>query len=484
MAQKIVIDPVTRIEGHLKIEVEVDGGKVVNARSSGALFRGIELILRGRDPRDAQQFVQRICGVCPIGHATASALALDDAFDITPPDNGRIIRNLIYGSNYIQSHILHFYHLAALDYVDVVRAGLAVAPFVPRYEGDYRLPDAVNKAAVEQYVKALDMRKKAHEMLAIWGGKMPHVQSIVPGGSTERVDAQKVVEFRFRLRELISFIDNVYVPTVKAVAEVYSDYFSIGTGCKNLLAFGAFPQSASDPLGQNGFFKRGAYLNGQDIVITPQAVTEEVKYSWYLDDTGGSKHPSESVVTPDPRKAGAYSWLKAPRYEGHPMEVGPLARMWVNKQADVRALGDKAFSVMGRHFARAIECSLIAHAMDEWVEQLKPGEPTCTPHIVPEASTGMGLTEAARGALGHWIKIEGKKIAKYNAVVPTTWNASPRDERGTPGPIEQALIGTPVKDPKNPIELVRIVRSFDPCLGCAIHLMTPDKKVLAEYRVY
>ncbi|MDH7478500.1 MAG: nickel-dependent hydrogenase large subunit [Syntrophomonadaceae bacterium] len=483
MAQKIVIDPVTRIEGHLKIEVEVDGGKVIDARSSGVLFRGIELILQGRDPRDAQQFVQRICGVCPIGHATAATLALDMALDIEPPDNGRIIRNLIYGSNYIQSHILHFYHLAALDYVDVVRAGLGVAPFVPRYEGDYRLPDDVNKAAANQYVQALEMRRKAHEMLAIWGGRMPHVQSIVPGGSTEKVDAQKVAEFRFRLKELTSFVDNVYLPTAKAVTEVYSDYFAIGAGCRNLLAYGAFPLTSSDPQGINGFFKRGASVGGQDLPISPQFITEEVKFSWFNDDTGG-KHPYDSVVTPNPTKAGAYSFLKAPRYDGRPMEVGPLARMWVNRQAEVRALGDKAFSVMGRHFARAVECSLIAHAMDEWAQQLKPGEPTCTPHVVPEKSQGMGLTEAPRGALGHWIRIEGGKIAKYNAVVPTTWNASPRDEKGVPGPIEQALIGTPVKDPKNPFELVRIVRAFDPCLGCAIHLMTPDGKGLGEYRVY
>jgi len=483
MAQKIVIDPVSRIEGHLKIEVEVDGGKVVSAHSSGMLFRGLELILQGRDPRDAQQYVLRICGVCPLIHGTGATLALDDAFDLTPPDNGRIIRNLMLGSNFIQSHILHFYHLAALDYVDPVRAGLNVAPFAPRYEGDYRLPDDINKAAVDQYVQALEMRRRAHEMLAIWGGRQPHIQTMVPGGSAARVDAEKVFETKSRLAELTAFIDNVYVPTVKAVATVYADYLDIGVGCKNFLSYGGFPQNSADPLGANGFFKRGISIQGKASAMTPQYITEEVKYSWYNDDTAGSQHPTESVITPYPHKPGAYSWLKAPRYEKQPMEVGPLARMVISKEPQTGALGEKAYSVMGRHFARAVECSMVAHAMDKWLGELVPGAPTCVPHVIPEESTGMGLAEGPRGALGHWIKIEKQKTAKYNAIVPSTWNFSPRDERGVMGPVEQALIGTPVKDPKNPIEVVRVVRAFDPCLACAIHLITPDQKVLAKFRV-
>ncbi|MGB9792035.1 MAG: nickel-dependent hydrogenase large subunit [Thermacetogeniaceae bacterium] len=472
---KVIVDPVTRIEGHLKIEVEVEGGKVVEARSSGTLFRGIELILRGQDPRDAQEIVQRICGVCPIGHATAATLALDDAFGIKPPHNGRIIRNLILGSNYIQSHILHFYHLAALDYV---KGPDNIPPLAPRYEGDYRLPDAVNNAAVNHYLQALEMRKKAHEMLAIFGGRAPGQRAIVPGGVTETVDAEKIVHFKYRLAELIDFIDNVYVPDVLAIAEAYSDWFEIGKGCKNLLAYGAFPIDDDGNL----FFKRGVYTEGVEGELDPGKITEEVKYSWYNDDTGGTK-PTESVITPEPNKAGAYSWLKAPRYDGKVHEVGPLARMWISKDPKVRSLGDKAFSVMGRHAARALECQKLAHAMAEWVMQLEPGKPTCTPHRVPNTADGMGLTEAARGALGHWIKIEAGRIAKYNAVVPTTWNGGPRDSKGQPGPIEQALVGTPVKDPNNPIEIVRVVRSFDPCIACAVHIITPGRDV-RSFRVY
>lgn len=479
MPQKIIVDPVTRIEGHLKVEVEVDGGKVIDAKTSGTMFRGIELIQRGRDPRDAQQMVQRICGVCPTGHATAGTLALDDAFGIEPPPNGRIIRNLILGSNYLQSHILHFFHLAALDYVK----GPDVAPFTPRYQADYRLPDAVNKKAVDAYLEALNMRRKAHEMLAIWGGKAPHVQAIVPGGTTERPDSQKIVEFKFRLQELTGFIDNVYIPIAQAVVAAYPDWLEIGQGCMNFMSYGGFPlEEGKDHVQKNKFFPSGVYLNGQFANFDPAKITEEVKYSWYEEDTGGLS-PEDAIVKPDPKKKDAYSYLKAPRYEGQPMEVGPLARMWVAKQKDVAKLGNKAFSVMGRHFARAVECSMVAHAMDEWVGQLNQGAEVCTPHEVPSSAQGMGLCEASRGALGHWHKINHQRTEIYNAVVPTTWNASPRDEIGKPGPMEQALVGTAVKDPANPVELVRIVRAFDPCFGCAIHLMTPDKKVIAQFRI-
>lgn len=479
MAQKIVVDPVTRIEGHLKIEVEVDGGKVVDARSTGTLFRGFELIIQGKNPLDAQQLMQRICGVCPIAHATAATFALDDAFGLTPPTNGRLIRNLIFAANFIQSHILHFYHLAALDYVK----GPDVAPFTPRYEGDYRLPKAVNDAAVEHYLQALEMRKKAHEMLAIWGGRMPHVVGIVPGGSTEHVDAQKIVDYKSRLAELTGFIENVYIPDVLAVADVYKDWFEIGAGCKNYLSYGGLPtKDGSMATRENMFFKPGVYINGSFDRFDHTKVYEDVKHSWFNDDTGG-KRPTEAVITPDPDKADAYSWLKAPRYNGNVMEVGPLARAWINQDPFIVGLGEKAFSVMGRHAARALEAKAVAKAAAEWMLQLEPGKPTCVPHEIPEQAEGMGLTEAPRGALGHWIKISGKKTEVYNAVVPTTWNCGPRDEKGQPGPVEQALIGTPVKDPSNPVELVRIVRAFDPCLGCAIHLVTPDQKI-NQFQVY
>lgn len=472
--QRIVVDPVTRIEGHLMIEVEVDGGKVQSAKSSGTLFRGIELILKGHDPRDAQEFVQRICGVCPVGHGTAAAFALDDAFDIEPPRNGRILRNLILGANFIQSHILHFYHLAALDYV---KAPDTILPLAPRYEGDYRLPEDVNNAAVNHYLQALKMRKKAHELVAIFGGRAPAPRAIVPGGVTEVVDAEKILNFKYCLAELIDFIDNVYVPDVLAIADVYQDWFEIGTGCRNLLAYGGFPQDDQGKL----FMPRGTYIDGVDNDFNENMITEEVRYSWYKDDI--DKNLLEAVITPDHEKSDAYSWMKAPRYNGKVMEVGPLARMWVAKDSTICSFGEKAFSVMGRHAARALELKKLAHAMNDWVMELEPGKPTCTPHELPKTATGIGLAEAARGALGHWVKIEAGRIEKYNCVVPTTWNAGPQDDKEQPGPIEQALIGAPVNDPNNPIELVRIVRSFDPCIACAVHVITPYRN-MGLFRVY
>jgi len=403
---------------------------------------------------------------------------LDNAFGIEPPPNGRIIRNLILGSNYIQSHILHFFHLAALDYVQ----GPDVPPFVPRYQGDYRLPADVNQLAVNSYLEALNMRRKAHEMTALWGGKMPHQQAIVPGGVTEVPDTSKIFAFVSRLDEVTAFIDNTYIPIVKAVAGAYADWFDIGRGCMNMLAYGAFPQEEGmDHIKKKKFFPAGVYVRGQYKELEPEKITEQVKYSWFKDGIAGT--PDQAMVEPDVNKKDAYSFLKAPRYNGEVMEVGPLARAIVSKQPDVISLGDKAFSVLGRHFARAVECSAVAHAMKDWALKLEAGQPVATPHKIPASAQGVGLTEAARGALGHWNRIEHQRTAVYNAIVPSTWNMSPRDDNGKMGAMEEALLGTPVADTKNPIEVVRVVRSFDPCLACAVHIMTQDKKVLSQLQI-
>jgi Ni,Fe-hydrogenase I large subunit len=517
---KIIIDPITRIEGHLKVEAVVEDGEVKEARSSGTLFRGIELILKGRDPRDAQRITQRICGVCPTGHSTAAALNLDSAFGIADkiPDNGRIMRNLILGSNFIQSHVLHFYHLAALDYVDVTAvAGYEgsdpalnsvkrfidrgeLAPFVPRYEGDYRLSPEVNRQAVAHYVQALDMRRKAHEMLAIFGGKMPHNVGIVPGGVTEVPTVDKIASFLWRLNEIRHFIDTVYIPDILAVAGSYADHFEIGRGCGNYLAYGAFDMDGreTDLTKRNRFLPSGtvsaADLKPKD--VDAAKIREEVRHSWYADSSSG-RHPSQGETSPQPGKDGAYSWLKSPRYDGQVHEVGPLARMvvaYARGNEKVKPLIDGALaqlgapveallSALGRHAARALETKLVADAMADWVLQLKPGEPVYFDYELPDEAEGMGLTEAPRGALGHWIAIKDRRIASYQCVVPTTWNASPRDDKGEPGPVEQALQGTKVRDEQNPFELVRIVRSFDPCLACAVHLVTPKGRSLGEFRV-
>ena len=518
MTRHIVIDPITRIEGHLKIEAVVDDGVVKEAKSSGMLWRGIEKILQGRDPLDAQRITQRICGVCPAGHSIASSLNLDSAFGVDDkiPDNGRIIRNLILGANYLQSHILHFYHLAALDFVDVtavadyagtdphlcqVRSFIShgsLAPFVPRYEGDYRLTKKANIEATRHYVEALNLRRQCQELLSIFGGHMPHNVCVIPGGATETVTVDKIADFHWRLHKVQHFIKHIYIPDVLAVAGIYSDYFGIGGGCGNYLTYGSFDlDSEPDLTKRRRFFPQGR-TSAKDLKprpFDPAKIAEHVTHSRYSSDT--KLHPSKGQTVPDHKKKDAYSWLKSPRYDDEVHEVGPLARQinayvrgeeptvkMVNDVLGHFKAGPEALvSVLGRHAARAIEAKMLADQMQEWLLEMKPGEPVHTPFEIPEESQGMGLAEAARGALGHWISIKDKVIASYQCIVPTTWNGSPRDDNGVPGPMEQALEGTRVKDPDNPFELVRIVRSFDPCIACAVHVVNAKGREMNKFAI-
>ncbi len=492
MVTKIKIDPITRIEGHLAIEAVVDDGVVKEASSTGTLFRGFEIILQGRDPRDANRLTQRICGVCPTAHATASALCLDDAFGLTDkiPDNGKLIRALIFGANFLQSHVLHFYHLAALDYVDAAGAIGDVAPFVPRYEGDYRVSGEANAELVNHYVQALDIRRKCQEMLSIFGGKMPHNVGIVPGGVTEQLSEDKITNFLWRLNEIRDFVDNTYIPDVIAVAKVYDDYFGVGAGCKRLLSYGGFDL----PAGQ--LFKSGVV--SPDLQLEPFAkenITEDLKHSWYA-DSGSGKKPAQGQTKPELKKKDAYSFLKSPRYKGTVCEVGPLARMvnnYVQGDETVKKLVDSVlgefgagvdalYSVLGRHAARAVEAKIVGDSMVDWLTALKPAEPTIVESDIPEEGEGAGLSEAPRGAVGHWITVKDKKIDRYQVISPTSWNGSPKDDKDQPGAIEQAMIGTKVKDKDNPFELVRIVRAFDPCLACAVHLLDARGSKLGVFR--
>jgi Ni,Fe-hydrogenase I large subunit len=514
---KIIIDPITRIEGHLAIEVETENGQVTKARSMGEMFRGWEKILIGRDPTDAQHLTQRICGVCPAGHGHASTLCLDNAYGILPPKNGRLLRNLILGANYLQSHILHFYHLTALDYVDITaiaayqggdtglakvrewvlgalnhaKAGepVAVGPFLPRWEGDFYVKDHdVNIALIAHYLQALNKRRTAHEMVTIFGGRMPHMIGLVPGGVSQAPTVDKILAYKLRLAELIDFIDHVYVPDALAIAKFFPEEAGRGASYGHYLSFGVFEETED---GKQRFFPAGVVRAGSDKVeeLDPTKITEDVKWSRYSSPSG--LDPFNGKTEPDPEKKNAYSWVKAPRYGGVPMEVGPAARMIVaykKGQPQVKAEIDAALKTVGlpfgalntgygRHLARAVECKILAHRLLDYVGQLEPGKPFHTPFQVPKEAKGMGLTEAARGALGHWIVIKDSKIANYQAVVPTTWNASPRDAKDQLGPIEKALIGVPVKDPQAPMEPARVVRSFDPCLACAIHVFDGGKAV-------
>ncbi len=516
---KIVIDPVTRIEGHLKIECTVENGAVKDARATGNLFRGIELILRGRDPRDAQIIAQRICGVCPQSHGIAATLNLDSAFGIAGkiPDNGRIIRNLIQGAHVVQDHILHFYHLAALDFVNIadvakyegndsqlnsIKDFIArgePGPFLPRYEGDYRLPAAVNQQAVAHYVRALEIRRIGHEAVSIFSGKVPHSVGVVPGGVTSTPTVDNIMAYIWKIKILQDFVDNIYIPDVLAVAGAYSDYAGIGVGCKNLLSYGGYDLDGKNPdyATRDRLFKQGTIsADLKPGTLDMNKITEQVKYSWYEDSTT-NLHPSNGDTKPQPGKNGAYTWAKAPRYDGKVYEVGPVARVavtYANGDPKMKELVDGAlkqlkaspsalFSVLGRHLSRALSAKYLADQLEGWALSLKPGESCYTTYEIPDTAMGMGIMEGSRGALGHWIEIKDKKIANYQAVVPTTWNISPMDDQGQHGPIEQALIGTKVKDEKNPFEVVRIIRSFDPCLACSIHVVTPKGREIGQYRV-
>ena len=507
MSRTIAISPLTRIEGHLAIHTEIEpvagGHRVTAARCEGEMFRGLEQILRGRDPLDAQQLTQRICGVCPVSHGIASVRAQEMAYGIRPNHNGRLLQNLVLAANYLQSHVLHFYHLAALDFVDVTAvlayrgpdrtmAGLRdwvrqaldrgdvspAAPFLPRCEGDYVDDPAVNWTLLGHYVDALEIRRVAHEMGAVFGAKMPHPSAIVPGGVTQVPTLERVLAYRSRLEEVLAFVEDVYLPDVLTAAAAFPRLWDVGRGCGSMLSYGVFEM---DDAGER-FLPAGVAIDGAYAAFDPALIAEEVGYSRFASPTG--LHPAAGETVPAPEKSGAYSWVKAPRYGGRPMEVGPLARVlvaYLSGRADfVRRDVDDALrrtglaaerldSVLGRHLARALEARWVGRQARRWLDEIAVGERPAADFEVPVRASGFGLTEAPRGALGHWLSIENRKIDRYQCVVPTTWNCSPRDDRGVPGPVESALAGTVIADPEAPLDPARIVRSFDPCLACAVH---------------
>ena len=519
MGKKITIDPVTRIEGHLKIEVEIENGKVKDAWSSGTMARGFEALLKDKDPRDAPFVTSRFCGVCYSVHQLASCRALDEAFGAKVPWGGTLIRNLVMGAEYIYDHPLHFYQLSALDYIDIMAIAnytgkdkdlLAVKekivglveskdtfPLTPRYEPDeftVKDPEIVI-SAVKHYIDALKMHAKARNMGAIWGGRTPHYQNIVVGGVTSYPDINQVFRFRTMLDEQAKFINEVYIPDVLAfgTGPLWPlANMGLGGGHYNYLSYGAFEK---DPAGKELVFPSGVIIgldpaNIKVNSVDTSKITESVKYAWYKDNKPVHPYNGEQVFDLD--KKDAYSFVKAPRYNGKTMEVGPQARMLVAKNPTLLDLVGKGAKpgAVARHAARAIETKLMVDACYTWLDQLlaemtKPGfKIHDTEHWnPPESGMGAGFTEPPRGALGHWIKIKKKKIENYQAVVPSTWNASPRCESGSRGQYEESLIGAPVPDPENPINVVRIIRSFDPCLACAIHIIDPKTNEIRKFLI-
>ena len=479
MAQITIVDPVTRIEGHMKVQVTIDTvygkQKVTAAQCTGTQFRGFEKILVGRDTKDAPYITERICGVCPVSHATAAAMALEHAAGVTIPDNARILRNLVLGANFIQSHILHFYLLSALDYITPP----ASAPFTPVWNVDLMRSSTLSQIA-NNFVTAIAMRRQAHEMGAIFAGRMPGLSAIQAGGFTTKPTSSMISSFTGYLNTLIGFINNNYIPDVQLLSSIYSDYHHIGVS-GNLIAYGVFDLDGS--ASPSRLLQRGVIYSTSMATVRPlitTAIIESVTSSWY-DNSTNNLNPAKGTTVPvDPAtKPAGYSWLKAPRLGTHPCEAGPLARMWVN--GDYR----QGPSVMDRHMARALEAQKIANAMLTWLGELSVGGPTYTPVTAPFNASGMGLTEAPRGALGHWLTTAPgttlapngtTSIGNYQIITPTCWNASPMDTNGYHGPIENALLNTPVANAAQPVEVLRVVHSFDPCMSCAVHVMRPDGK--------
>jgi Ni,Fe-hydrogenase I large subunit len=554
---RIKLDPVTRIEGHLRLEAEVESGHVTQAWASGTMFRGLELILRGKDPRGAWIWAQRICGVCTTVHALASVRAVENALGIDIPPNANLVRNVIAGTQTVHDHVVHFYQLHALDWVDITSALRAdpaktsrlaqsisdwpqsgadqfaatktriktladsgqLSLFSSGYWGHpaYRLDPEANLLAVDHYLQALEWQRDVIRVHAVLGGKNPHPQTYLVGGmatpldinSPQAVNGERIGFMLERIKTMRQFVEQVYLPDVLFIASAYKEWFSIGGNTRNFLAYGGIPLGTiHEPA--KFFFPRGI-LYDRDLSavhsVEEPMITEQVARSYYeysdgdaaaLNPFAGETNPTYTGPKPPYQwldANGKYSWLKSPRYDGHAMEVGPLARLLVayasgrenvQRQVDkvLTTLGAKPealFSTLGRVAARAIESVLLSQQLETWMNELESnlaaGDLRNTntarwdPATWPNHAEGYGWHEAPRGSLGHWVVIENGTIHNYQAVVPTTWNSGPRDSGGQPGPYEQALVGVPVADPTRPLELLRTVHSFDPCLACAVHVL-------------
>jgi len=568
---KLVVDPITRIEGHLRIEVQSDNGKITDAWASSTQFRGIEVIMQGRDPRDAWAFTQRICGVCTVVHAVASVRAVEDALDITIPPNANMIRNLIHGMQFIQDHVIHFYHLHALDWVDVVsalkadpaaaaRLAQSLSPwpnnsearfrqvqqtvkrfvdsgqlgiFSNGYWGHpaYKLPPEANLMAVSHYLEGLDWQRDIIRLHTIFGGKNPHPNFLVGGmasainlGDTQTINAESFSQVHALIKRARAFVEQVYWPDLLAIASFYKDWAAIGGGTRDFLACGEFPDGDIREL-DTLYFPRGI-IRGGDISrvhpYDPAKVAEFIHASWYEYEGGNDKglHPYEGQTKPkysgpkppweflQDQKDGKYTWMKAPRYEGKPMQVGPLARILVgfaSGHEEIRALAKEVmdrlqvgpealFSTLGRTAARGMESLLIARRMEHWyqrlVDRVKSGDTSTwtgkawEPDSWPKRAQGYGFLDAPRGALGHWVVIEDGRIANYQCVVPSTWNCSPRDAQGQLGPYEASLTDNhPLVDPKRPLEILRTIHSYDPCMACGVHVLDAAGGLITEVTV-
>ncbi len=456
--KQIVINPVTRISGFMEISAQVDNNRVVDAKIEGNLFRGFELMLKGRPPLDAVYFTQRICGICSAAHATASSMSLESALQVPVQEQGRYLRDFAHACDFLQNHIRHFYQLTVPDYVRLPDYG----PVFEAAGTEFRLPKKVNDEVAEHYFTSLNISRTAHTMLAIIGGKAPHSHGIFVGGVTGPATVETIIALRPLLSEIRTFVEEVMLPDAFAISQYYGDYFYIGGGYGNFLTYGCFNNYPS--LGTL-YVDPKVYLNGSMRPLDPEGITESTQHAFYFPPEQYT--PFQVVVEPDATKADANSWVKAPRYFGVPYEVGPLARQWIT--GDYR----NGVSVMDRTLARVFETRKLVNIMETLLNHVIPDVNLQTQYEIPEQARAMGLVDTSRGALGHWLEIAGKAISLYQIITPSAWNLSSQID-GVRGTAEQALVGTYVADTENPVELGRIVRSFDPCISCATHVFTPE----------
>lgn len=566
MTTRITIDPVTRIEGHLRIDCEINDGKVTKAWSSGQMWRGIEQILKDRDPREAWLYTQRICGVCTTVHAIASVRSVENALNMEIPLNAQYIRNLMIAAHAVQDHIVHFYHLSALDWVDVTSALKAdpkktaalaqsmsswhlnspqvfkevqdklksvvgssqMGIFANGYWGHpaMKLSPEVNLLASAHYLQALEVQRKANMIVSILGGKTPHIQNLAVGGvanpintdSPSTLTMERLFYVKTLIDELGDFVNNVYFQDVCAIGAFYKDWTAYGAGVTNYLCMPEFPMDAKG----TAFLHPGGYIPDGDISrfqpikgwqdeTIRKGVQESIKHSWYAGNS--TRHPWEGETEPhytDFQDEGKYSWVKAPTFYQKPAQVGPLANvlcMYAAGHAPTIKYTDKALamvgslagekvpisalhSTIGRHAARAVRTAVMYETLQtQWqalIDNIGKGDSKTfnRPEFPKGEVKGVGFHEAPRGILSHWIVIKGEKIKNYQAVVPSTWNSGPRNGQDAPGPYEASLVGTPIADPVKPLEVLRTVHSFDPCLACAIHVVDKEKREIVKVRAF
>jgi quinone-reactive Ni/Fe-hydrogenase large subunit len=568
MSKRVVVDPITRIEGHLRAEVIVgDDGVVEDAFISSTLWRGLEVIAKGRDPRNVPLIMQRICGVCTYSHYLKSTMAIEDALEIKIPYNAELVRTLMNAALFLHDHTVHFYHLHGVDWVDIVSALSAdprkaselafkytdspigtgendlkkvqetiakfakhpqgLGPFANAYwgHGTYKFSPEQNLIALSHYLKALEMQRMMAQMMAIFGGKQPHPQSLVVGGVTcvmDILDPARMGEYMVKFKKVQDFVKNAYMADIKMAAEMYKTEPSVvkPVGVKNFMAHKDFMIGRDQYLFESGYILDGDISKIFD--IDEDLITEEATHSWYKDD--GPQHPYDGTTVPnhtgfvDGESIGPdgepidsklidpeakYSWIKSPRYDGKPMEVGPLACLLVNYargnkivQKSVNGFLKETglpvgalFTTLGRTAARALQCEIIADnalvAFNNLIENLKVDQETCAPYVIDKDKEykGRGMGDVPRGMLSHWVRIKNGVIENYQAVVPSTWNAGPMDAKGLKGPYEADLIGLKIQDITQPLEIIRIIHSYDPCIACAVHVMDTKGNKLSEYKI-